>query len=180
VWFGLAALVLLPVLLDLEAGDRARVASTPRATLMLALAAGVLTTALVFATRPSSWYGHLWPDRALAAVSSATSNPATKVFASDREADWLLWRLPQLRGRMAYDVRFELDTSAQVRRLQRYFGRTGPNWQAAARGYDVIVLDRRDNESVRRSLMRQGRLRQRYLDQNLAVLVRAGSPGASG
>jgi hypothetical protein len=172
VWFGLTALVLLPVLLD--RGERSGLRANPaaRGGLALALVALVVGMAVVAAARPNSWYTHLWPDRALAAVSVATRDPGTRVFASDRDADWLLWRLPQLRGRMAYDVRFELNTAAQVERLQHYFARIGPNWQSAARGYDVIVLDRRVHERVRRSLLGDSRLRQMYLDHDLAVFVR--------
>jgi len=102
----------------------------------------------------------------------ATRDPGTRVFASDRDADWLLWQLPRLRGRMAYDIRFELNTAAQVKRLQHYFARIGPDWQSAARGYDVIVVDRTEHERVRRSLLGHSRLRQIYVDHDIAVLVR--------
>jgi hypothetical protein len=172
VWFGLTALVLLPVLLD--RGERSGLRANPaaRAGLALALIALVVGMAGTAAARPSSWYTHLWPDRALASLSVATRDPGTRVFASDREADWLLWRLPQLRGRLAYDVRFELNTAAQVRRLQHYFARIGPNWQSAARHYDVIVLDRTEHESVRRALLREGGRRQIYLDHDIGVLVK--------
>ena len=33
---------------------------------------------------------------------------STRVWATDGTADWLLWRIPEFRGRIAYDVRFEL------------------------------------------------------------------------
>jgi hypothetical protein len=172
VWFGLTALVLLPVLIG--RGERSGLRANPaaRAGLALALVALVVGMAAAAAARPSSWYVHLWPDRALAAVSTATRDPGTRVFASDRDADWLLWRLPQLRGRMAYDVRFELNTATQVKRLQHYFAQIGANWQSAARGYKVIVLDRTEHERVHRSLLRNNRLRQIYVDHDIAVLVR--------
>jgi hypothetical protein len=40
------------------------------------------------------------------------------VFADDRHADWLLWAQPSLRGRIAYDIRFELLTPQQFRTLR--------------------------------------------------------------
>jgi hypothetical protein len=145
---------------------------------VLGLAAlGGLAAAVVFgASRPVSWYDHLWPDRAAAAVSAATRAPSTRVFASDRDADWLLWRDPQLSGRIAFDIRFELNSAAQIRSLHRYFNQIGPHWQAAARGYQVIVLDRQRYERVRVSLTEGGQMRQTYLNPDHAVLVRAGVP----
>ena len=42
------------------------------------------------------------------AVRAETRDPGTRVWATDGTADWLLWRIPDLRGRIAFDVRFEL------------------------------------------------------------------------
>ena len=176
-WFGLAAVVLLPVLLD-NAGLATTAGAHPAVRRVLGLAAlGGLAAALIIgSTRPDSWYDHLWPDRAAAAVAAAARAPSTRVFASDGDADWLLWREPQLRGRIAFDIRFELNSAAQIRSLHRYFNRIGPHWQAAARGYKVIVLDRKRYERVRVSLTAGGRMRQTYLDPDHAVLVRTGVP----
>jgi hypothetical protein len=171
VWFGLAALVLLPVLFtrDGEPGQRGAHPAA-RVGLSAALLATLVVLLAVVATKPASWYRSLWPDqRAVAAVASATDDASTQVFASDRNADWLLWRLPQLRGRVAFDIRFELNTAEQIRRLQRYFDRTGTNWSSVARGYDVVVLNRHDDR-VRRALLNGGRFRQLYRDKDLAVL----------
>jgi hypothetical protein len=176
-WFGLAVLVLLPVLLD-EARAPAATEAHPTVRAALGLTAvGALLAALVFAaTKPSGSYDHLWPDRAVAGVAAATRDPSTRVFASDRDADWLLWRLPQLRGRVAFDIRFELNTKAQVGLLHRYFNRIGPHWQAAARGYNVIVLNRGSYEDVRLSLLADRRMRQTYLNHDHAILIRTGVP----
>ena len=176
VWFGLAALILLPVLFT-GSGESGKNGAHPaaRVGLSMALVGTLVVLFVVVATKPTSWYRSLWPDQpALAAVAAATQDRSTRVFASDRNADWLLWRLPQLRGRVAFDIRFELNTAAQIKRLQHFFARIGPNWQSAARGYDVIVLDRsaHEHDRVRRSLLEDGRLRQIYLDHDIAVLVR--------
>jgi hypothetical protein len=177
VWFGLAALILLPVLFTGE-GESGKSGAHPaaRVGLSMALLGTLVVLFVVVATKPTSWYRGLWPDQhALTAVAVASHDPSTRVFASDRTADWLLWRLPQLRGRVAFDVRFELNTAAQIKRLQHFFARVGPNWQSAGRGYDVVVLDRAEHESVRRSLLGHSRLRQIYLDHDIAVLVRGRS-----
>jgi hypothetical protein len=174
VWFGLAALVLLPVMVS-EERPAARRGAHPAARTGLSVAfLGVLAAVLlVVATKPASWYTRLWPEqRAVAAVSAATRDPATRVFPTDRNADWLLWRVPELRGRVAYDIRFELNTETQVRQLQRFLERIGPRWQAAARGYHVLVIDREHHERLRRSLAAEPGLRQVYLDDDVAVLAR--------
>jgi hypothetical protein len=66
-----------------------------------------------------------------------------------------------------------LNTAAQIHRLHAFFDRIGPNWQSAARGYQVIVLDRPDRERVRKSLLADRRLRETYLGPEVSVLVRA-------
>jgi hypothetical protein len=175
VWFGLAALVLLPVLLDeTRISSAAGAHPAVRRALSLASLAGLAVTIVIVAAKPAGWYDHLWPNNAGAAISTATRDPATRVFASDKYADWLLWRNPKLAGRVAFDIRFELNSRAQIRRLSNYFGRIGPNWQAAARGYQVIVLGRDADEPVRRSLRGETQIRQTYISPDLAVLVRTG------
>lgn len=175
VWFGLAALMLLPLLVD-EARSPSATGAHPAVRLGLALTsiAGLVAAAAIVVAKPSGWYDHLWHGRAAAAVSAATRDPATRVFASDKYADWLLWREPKLAGRVAFDIRFELNTRTQVRRLYDYFNQIGTNWQAAARGYQVIVLDRSANEKVRLALRRDRKIRETYLDPGIAVLVRTG------
>jgi hypothetical protein len=173
-WFGLAALVLLPVLFT-RGSEPGRRGANPAARIGLsaALLAALVVVLAVIAAKPSNWYRSFWPSQtAVTAVAAATHDPSTRVFASDRNADWLLWRLPQLRGRVAFDIRFELNTAAQVHALHRFFGRTGRDWQAAARGYDVIVIDRQNDEKVLRSLESTRRFSTSYIDRDVAVLTR--------
>ena len=40
------------------------------------------------------------------------------MLADDRHADWLLWLRPELAGRIAYDVRFELFSAAELERIK--------------------------------------------------------------
>ena len=173
VWFGLAALMLLPVLVDrarwVDGGGRPLV----RAALAACACAGLTIAIVATAARPAQWFQSGWPAPAASAVAAvAHEDASTRVFASDRLADWLLWREPALRGHVAFDIRFELNTAAQVKALHRFFGRVGPRWQAPARGYDVIVLDRAENDSVRKALERTGAFTRTYLDHDVAVLER--------
>ena len=53
------------------------------------------------------------------AVRAATRDPRRGVFATNATADWLLWRIPDLRGRVAYDARFELYDHDALDRIKR-------------------------------------------------------------
>ena len=61
---------------------------------------------------------------------------ASRLFATDGTADWLLWKIPDLRGRIAYDVRFELYDQRDARAISRYGNRevrTGSRSRTATR-----------------------------------------------
>ena len=74
-----------------------------------------------------------WPERA--GRGGARRRPAirtSRLWATDGTADWLLWRIPDLRGRIAYDVRFELYDERALDRSSRY-GRRGARLAARRR-----------------------------------------------
>ena len=64
-----------------------------------------------------------------------------RVFASDRFSDWMLFKIPELRGRIAYDVRFELYDDPFYNALQDYNFETGTNWKSFAHGYRLVLVD---------------------------------------
>jgi hypothetical protein len=142
IWFSLACLAILPVALD--GVLRRRDVHAPRlnraisVAALTALAAAFLATAVA---RPTSWYLSSWPEEEVAAVAQATADPSTRVFGTDRHSDWLLWRIPALRGRIAFDVRFELYDRETLEEIVRYNGELDSDWMAIADGYEVIVLD---------------------------------------
>jgi hypothetical protein len=146
-WFALAVMVLVPNALDgvlspSTPAKRAR-ANLTLACVSVAAAAG----AFVFVgTRHDSWFEQSWPRPLLAAVESAGSE--ARVFPSDRHADWLLWNLPGLRGRLAYDTRFELYDKETFDALLAFSTQAGEGWQRAAEEYDVVVI----HEPGRRAL----------------------------
>ena len=136
IWFALAAAAILPVALDglLTKADVA----APRVNRIISLAAlaGLAVAALVFVARPASWFVSEWPEARVAAVREATRDPNVRVWATDGTADWLLWRIPDLRGRLAYDVRFELYDQPTLDRIVGYGARArangGARWTATA------------------------------------------------
>jgi drug/metabolite transporter superfamily protein YnfA len=144
-WFGIAATALLP--LSIDAALRARLTVQrlwPRTVVALGGCAvlALAVSVVVAIGRPESAYEHDYPARMQRAVAGATTaQPSLKVMSDAKYADWLLWKQPQLRGRLAYDARFELLTAAQLTDLVAFSDAKGAHWKRVARGYDLLVLD---------------------------------------
>jgi hypothetical protein len=177
-WFALTCLVLLPVAIG-----RTLEGSMPRTRRPLdgVLALGAVGLLLVFAAvalvRDESWYLKNWPEGAVSAVRSASAEPATRVFATSRDADWTLWRIPDLRGRLAYDVRFEIYDQPTFERIVRFRGEQGEDWKSLADGYEVVVLetDQEPSSHVEDFLAEPG-ARVAYRDARVTVVLRQAGP----
>jgi hypothetical protein len=103
---------------------------------------GAVALALFFvATRPAPWFEHDLPTESLRAIDEATADPATRVLASTQVADWLLWRDPSLRGRLAYDVRYEIYRRATLEAVKAF--EDDPSTSVLDDGYGVLVLGTR-------------------------------------
>src|SRR5439155_6246779 len=117
-WLGLACAISAPTLFDSALGPPLPLTRGMRRLnigLSVAAVALVVVVATVMLSRPTSTLLESWP-RAGAAAVAAAAGPSGRVFADDRHSDWLLWEQPQLSGRLAYDVRFELFSRAQLAR----------------------------------------------------------------
>jgi len=174
-WFALAWIVLVPAALEAVRPVRtaARRAGRPLRLLAWISAAAIPVTAVIMLAWPTKAYETRWSEPALAAVSDiADRDRDIQVFASERYADWLLWQKPELAGRVAFDVRFELYDHEQLQALFRYHNRIGDDWRAAAAGYDVIVLDRVADRELEGPLLRSPGARRLYADELVSVLYR--------
>jgi hypothetical protein len=173
IWFALAAAAILPVALDglLTRAD----VDAPRVNRVISLAAlaGLALALVSFVARPASWYVSEWPEPQIEAVRAATREPGVKLFATDGTADWLLWRMPDLRGRLAYDVRFELYDEDTLKRIDDYGARRA-GWKTIANGYRVVIVDERRHLLAFRA---EQESHVAYRDDDIAVVVRA--PGAA-
>jgi hypothetical protein len=174
VWFTIAALVLLPAALDGAFGDR----ETPiRRRLGIGLASAfvlVLAASIVIVTtRSSSWFEKEWPAPAARVIAAAarTTQAQKLVFPTDKHADWLLWKIPSLRGRVAYDVRFELVTARELSLLVGY-KTTRRGWQSVARGYQVLVFDPGEGKAQIRAARATAGARQLFANGSVVVLRR--------
>ncbi|HEX6489735.1 MAG TPA: hypothetical protein VF002_00005, partial [Gaiellaceae bacterium] len=108
---------------------------------------------------------------ASAELRRVTARPGASVFASETLSDWLLWTEPSLRGRIAYDVRFELLSTGQLEQLSAYHRRSGRDWAAPTRPFSLIVLDTRIDSRLGAALLAQTGARVLFKDRNLLVLA---------
>jgi hypothetical protein len=171
VWFMLAAVVLVPGAFD---GVLSAHWTKPRSRLVnRAIAACAVLAALWVAggslSRDTSWYRRDYPDAASTAVARvADRNPGLRVFAHERFADWLVLDHPELRGRIAFDGRFELLRTSELKRIVEFRGRV----EGAARitdGYGVLVLDANEKK-LAASLLASRRRHVIYRDAHVVVI----------
>jgi hypothetical protein len=175
VWFALACMVFVPVAIGRKLESKNP--GEPRRTLNLAvttvLVAALLVVATSLFTRDEEWFEEYWPLEAVAAVRNELG-PDDRVFAPDRFSDWMLFRIPELRGRVAYDVRFELYDRNFFDRLGEYGGETTPDWKSFADGYRIVIVDEMRKSHTADFLAEPG-ARVVYRDDAVTVIARAGS-----
>jgi hypothetical protein len=175
-WFALACLVLLPVAIGRSL--EGRVPRVRRRLDGVLSFAAVAFLALVFAIavgRSDSWYLGNWPAGAVAAVKTADSDE--RVFATSRDADWLLFQIPALRGRLAYDVRFEIYDRETFERIVRFRGEQGDDWKSIADGYGMLVFETDQEPSPHApDFLAEPGARALYRDERVTVIARRASP----
>ena len=174
VWFALLALMVLPRALSAVLERRSTAPERPTvnaaiASILLALVGVALVTAL---SRPSQHYLRDYPRAAASAVTAAAAaDPSLRVFAEERFADWLLWEKPELRGRLAYDIRFELLRNAELKALYRWHEQISDHWRAAARCCRLLVLGTADSPDNEAAYTASG-VRTLFQREGVAVLLR--------
>jgi hypothetical protein len=134
------------------------------------MAAVVVLIGAAVAANPASWFTSGFPPAA-ADATTAAAGPHGTVLAMSGYADWLLWSKPGLRGRVAFDARFELLDSHDADVLGGFRARV-TGWQATARRYDVFVLDARDDRTLELALVKAKLARVVFADPHVVVLRR--------
>jgi hypothetical protein len=177
VWFGLVAILVVPKLLDRNMSRRQERPSSPLLVALAAVCVGVAV--IVLGTRLTQLPGALavsHPEGAAKVVGTLVDrDPGLKVFASERYADWLLWKEPQLAGRLVYDIRFELFDSKRFAQLATFHAQ-GEKADRIATGARLLVLDARADALAARNFARDPGAKIAYRDRYVVVIERASAP----
>ena len=171
-WFAFACMVFVPVAIG--RGLESRRPAEPKRGLNTVICV-VLSSAIVLAAgslflRSDAWFEDYWSIGPVEAVR-ANLEPGDRVFAPDRFSDWLLWKIPELRGRIAYDVRFEVYDKAFFNRLANYNWEQGADWKSFADGYRIVVVDE-TNRSHTADFLKEPGTRVIYRGDELTVIER--------
>jgi hypothetical protein len=168
VWLGLGAVALFPPALDRVSKRSSRPVPKPlnQVCAIAGLLLGVVAAAILANGR--SWFTSAFPSPAARAVARvAAANPSERIFASARWGDWLLWKQPQLAGRIAYDARAELFTSQQFKTIA--LSRVTPALlPEISRRYRIFLVDKTDEPAVYATLRREGKVA--YNDGDVLVV----------
>jgi hypothetical protein len=174
-WFAFACMVFVPVAIgrSLESRKRGEPKRGLNAVICVVLSAGIVASAGSLFLRSDAWFEDYWQPGPVEAVR-ANLEPGDRVFVPDRFSDWLLWKIPELRGRIAYDVRFEVYDRAFFDRLADYNWEQGAHWKSFADGYRIVVVDE-TNRSHTADFLKEPGTRVVYRGKELSVLVRRNS-----
>jgi hypothetical protein len=178
VWFALLACVCIPVTMGDRGWLRDRsVQRRPTRVVLLAVGTAAAVALVALVARGGGWLESRWPTDALPALRATTADGTSTVYPTDRTADWLLWHIPSLRGRIAYDVRFELLERDEVLQIAKYNSMTGVEWKGIADPYDVVVVGYPKRNRHLDAFRREGGRRVVYTDDLAAIVVRERGPG---
>jgi hypothetical protein len=174
IWFTLAALMLLPTVLDgvLPVNTSAARYRLLNLTLVAVSLAGVVAAAAAVAAKPSAWVTREYPTGVLNAVDRVQlREPGVRVFANELYGDWLILERPALKGQLAFDIRFELTSKAELATLVNV-RRLVEGWRKTVAPYDLFVLRKGPESLLAKALLRERGARVEYRGHNAIVISR--------
>ena len=174
IWFTLVALMLVPTLLDgvLKPNTRAMRFHVLNRVLVAVSIGGVVAALAVVAAKPSTWFERNYPTGILAAFDRVQGRDSQmRVYANEMYGDWMLLRRPELQGRLAFDIRFELVSKKELQRLLKVRWRV-EGWQRVVAPYSLFVLKNGPDSKLAASLLRQPGARVEYRGQGAIVISR--------
>jgi hypothetical protein len=168
-WFSFAAIVVVPAALSVERAERRLRRARAAAGVVVTSALAVVVAAVVALAQPASWFESSYPQSAAAAARDAAGGTG-RVFANGAYSDWLLLSEPRLRGRVAYDARFELLPDG---RLSDAAAVSIGRWDTSRilAPFDVVVL-RPEETELRDALVRTRKWQQVATHTDVVVFRR--------
>jgi hypothetical protein len=153
VWLPLAAVILLPPALarwSPEPATRSRL----RPMLAVVALAGALGVGALAAGLSSRSLQAAWPTAEGNAIArAAAQDPRLTIVSDAGYSDWLLWQHPELRGRIAFDVRFELLGERGLKDVVHLEQSAGAGWNRPFAGYRLALWNRAANPELVASLL---------------------------
>lgn len=174
IWFTLATLMLVPVALDgvLKPNVSAMRFKLLNRALVLTSLAGVVAASAAIAAKPASWVLSEYPSGVLAAVDRVQARaPHVRVFANEMYGDWLLLERPELKGQLAFDIRFELASKAEIRRLAET-RRLVEGWRSTVATYGLFVLRKGPESDLAAALLQAPGAKLEYRGHGAIVIWR--------
>jgi hypothetical protein len=173
VWFSFATALLLPQLMAQR--ERPRSAGAREflgAAALVAIVGAAFVSGRSFIDPPAA-VTHDLRRPALPSIERVLrTDPRARVFASYDVADWILFRVPEARGRVAYDGRWEILPPSEMARLVRHLEQKGPNWDAPTVGYRLLVLNPQGQKDVVAAYAARKAIRTLYRDKDVVVFDR--------
>ena len=166
----LLVLMLVPAGIDRSMRrDPPRQAPVIGAPIALAAGAVALLSTIGALTAPSAKLTRNFPDAAADAAAAATLShgAGARVYGGIQYSDWLLWRHPELRGHVVFDVRYELLRPSEVKRLVLFSNGSGLDRPLGRPG--VYVLDPGSDRHAIEGL--RGTVRIIYKTEHVLVAV---------
>jgi len=93
------------------------------------------------------------------------------VFSNEQYSNWLLLRRPELRGRIAFDIRFELIPRRRILQLVDV-RRQVEGWRKVVAPYGLFVLKVGPDNLFAKGLLRENGARRLYRGHGLIVISR--------
>ena len=111
--------------------------------MMLAALGGAVGVGILAAGVTTASLEHPWPTPEGEAIAKAAAlDPSLRVLTQESYADWLLWTFPSLRGKIAFDIRFELLGARGLKDVVHLEAAAGPTWDRPFRGYRLELWNR--------------------------------------
>ncbi len=173
-WFALAAIVLLPALIETER-DRSWRDPSPRLRLLTVAVACTVAAATVgqALARPESYYQRQYPPAGGAAIARYLErHPGARVFGTDHFGDWLVYTHPALWGRVGYDADWEQLTQTQVRDVVFFLRQFGADWERPTLGFRLLVISPKEQPWLVETYDRRRDVRAIYRAPDAVVFER--------